>query len=163
MKWLSACVISVLIIAACSAKDTAQAQSPEQIGESGVRAWASFECAAIASFAGDSKGTERHFKAGYDRGLEFLKQAKAASPDQLKRIGDKVPVIMLWRLEGPSPDFMLGRVWEATTELVDDDLEDRDTWSHQQKDRDAKPIDAKVKKMRAENRYRERNCNLLDT
>jgi hypothetical protein len=91
-----------------------------------------------------------------------LKQAKAASPEQLKRITDKIPVIMLWRLEGPSPDFMLGRVWEATTEFVDDELEDRESWSHQKKDPDAKPIDAEVKRMRAENRYRERNCNLLD-
>jgi hypothetical protein len=163
MKRLIGVALAVLFTG-CS--DTSSAQqnpkSPEQIGESGARAWASFECAAIASFADDVKATQRHFEAGHQRGLEFLKLAKAAPDDQRKKITDKVPVIMLWRLEGPSPDFMLGRVWEATTEYVDDELEGRDTWSHQRKEGSDAPVDKEVKKMRAENRYRERNCNLLD-
>lgn len=156
---------SFLLLGACSqptgdqqAKGT---QSPEEIGKLGSRSWAALECASIAMFAGDREKMAKLFEQGHRDGLKFIALTQAQKGTDQKKTLNKVPIIMGWRLEGPSPEFMLGRVWEATVEYTDDELGGRDSWSHQATDPKAKPVDEEVRKMTAENRFRQRNCELI--
>lgn len=157
----------ILLLAGCTQIDAAantdtQKRTPTEIGEQGARAWANLECATIAMFAKDDKNTEKLFTQGREEGLEFLAGARATTdPKESKAIRDKVPIIMGWRLEGPSDDFMLGRVWEATVLYVADGLEERSQWTHEPINPKAGPVTPELRQVKAENRFRKRNCDLL--
>lgn len=156
--------LPVLFLFGCAASSADEPADKKlttaEVSSLGARSWAQLECAAIASFSEDNAQLKPLFEAGRRDGLAFIANAKAR-PKEAKQIFDKVPMIMSWRLEGPSPDFMLGRVWEATVEYVGDELEGRDTWSHQERDPKAAPVDRVLRKALASNRFRERNCPLL--
>lgn len=154
----------LLMVTGCSVqKQQEQATSvktPDEIGQLGAHSWAAFECAAIAMSAEQDGDLKRLFGVGHRDGLEFIEAAQAHK-DQQREIMDKVPLIMVWELEGPSPDFMLGRVWKATTEYVDDEINGRDSWNHQVKDPKAPQLDKELLKLTAKNRFREHNCELI--
>jgi hypothetical protein len=77
--------------------------------------WEAFECSSLASKAGDTEEQARLFILGYKEGLEFIKavQKKKVTNEDLN---SEIPVGFLLRLEGPTPDFMLGRIFEAAQE-----------------------------------------------
>lgn len=166
LKWIAVVFLSVT---ACSPQKQSEAssseqsskQTPEQIAQLGSRSWAAFECAALAGYVGNGAESERLFNVGHTAGLAFIKAAQAADQAHQERIMRKVPMIVSWHLGGPSPDFMLGRVWEAALQFADDEINERSTWDHQTENAKAEPVDKEVRKMRAENKFREGNCALI--
>ena len=80
-----------------------------------VLAWEAFECSSLASKAGDTQEQARLFMVGYKEGLEFIKAAQKEKVTN-EDVNNQVPVGFLLRLEGPTPDFMLGRIFEAAQE-----------------------------------------------
>jgi hypothetical protein len=75
----------------------------------GRASWSAFGCSALAD---DPKEQERLFTFGYEQGLKFIAalQAKAIKEEDLQRA---VPIGVSLVLQGPTPDFMLGRVFES--------------------------------------------------
>ncbi len=96
------------------------AASSSEYAEMGKAAWSAFECSALASKSKNSKEQERLFKFGYAQGLKFI---SAIQTEKVKRedLSKGVPLILLLLLQGPTPDFMLGRVYEGA---LDSALED---------------------------------------
>jgi hypothetical protein len=74
--------------------------------------WSAFECSSLASKSENKKEQERLFLFGYEQGLKFISALKA---QKIKKedLSNEVPLMMLLVLEGPTPDFMLGRIFDA--------------------------------------------------
>ena len=77
--------------------------------------WSSFECSTLASKMRQSSEQERLFNFGYAKGQEFISALKAG---KIKRedLSSHASVGALLLLEGPSADFILGRIYAAAEE-----------------------------------------------
>lgn len=88
------------------------AQSSKEYAQMAKATWSAFECSSLASKAGNPKEQERLFLYGYEQGKKFISAVQAKKVDQ-KDLSSEAPLIMLLLLQGPNPDFMLGRVFES--------------------------------------------------
>lgn len=77
--------------------------------------WSSFECSTLASKMRQPAEQERLFNFGYAQGQEFISALEAG---KIKRedLSSYAPVGVLLLLEGPSADFILGRIYAAAEE-----------------------------------------------
>ena len=126
------------------------AASSTEYAAMGKAAWSSFECSALAEKSKQPNEQERLFKYGYAKGLEFIEAIQA---EKVKRedLSKGTPLMMLLLLQGPTPDFMLGRVFEGA---LDSALEDvYKTGEQFNSDEMQKTI--------AENKFWNQNCQLI--
>ncbi|MEQ6342937.1 MAG: hypothetical protein M3A44_15160 [Gammaproteobacteria bacterium] len=81
----------------------------------GRATWAAFECSSLASVLERPKDQERLFRFGYEQGKEFLHalQGGRITAEDLKSIA---PSGLLMVAQGPTADFILGRVFESAQE-----------------------------------------------
>lgn len=88
------------------------AESSSEYAAMGKATWSAFECSALAEKSKNQKEQERLFKYGYAQGLKFI---SAIQSGKVKRedLSKGAPMMMLLLLQGPTPDFMLGRVFES--------------------------------------------------
>lgn len=91
------------------------AESSEEYAVIAKSVWSAFECTALADKSKNIKEQERLFEYGYKHGLIFLKALQAG---KIKRedLSKEAPIMMLLLLQGPTPDFMLGRVFDGALE-----------------------------------------------
>jgi hypothetical protein len=143
----------------------AEELKPEEVGALGARGFALYECAAFATWGSDryKAKSERLFAKGHELTVQFVKELKALSDDkkELKAATHTVPMIVTMNLGGPSPDFMSGRVWSATELNTFDMLHERSGWTHQKKDPNAPDVPKELVMARAEETFRQKNCDLL--
>jgi hypothetical protein len=104
----------------CTLTGALYAQSSREFAVMGRTAWASFECAALASQMKDRAEQERLFNVGYEAGKKFL-EALQSNKIERKHISEEVPIGFTLLIAGPSSDFVLGRVFENAQ---DDALKD---------------------------------------
>jgi hypothetical protein len=112
--------------------------------------WSSFECSCLAEKVGNTEEQARLFQFGYDQGQKFiaaLKSNKITKED----LGSEVPIGVLLRLQGPTPDFMLGRIFQATAESAFEDVFKSGEHFNSEEDQ----------RLAAENKFRKANCQLL--
>jgi hypothetical protein len=83
--------------------------------------WSAFECSSLASKNGNAEEQGRLFLYGYNEGQQFIAAVKAK---KIKKddLSSEVPMIVLLLLEGPTPDFMLGRIFEAAQKSALEDV-----------------------------------------
>lgn len=88
------------------------ATSYSQYVAMGKATWSAFECSVLAEKSKDPKEQERLFKSGYAQGRKFI---EAIQQNKVKRedLSKDAPLMMFLLLQGPTPDFMLGRVFEG--------------------------------------------------
>jgi hypothetical protein len=124
----------------------------------GSLTWEAFECATFSELAGDkelpgSKDEQRRlFDLGYLAGTKFLNRVKNHTADT-----SKAPVVVLLTLEGPTNDFIIGRLFEAAS---------TDAFNKVKNDNAGVPlqgpeIDDQIRALDAGKRYRQANCQLL--
>ncbi|OGR83663.1 MAG: hypothetical protein A3J74_02130 [Elusimicrobia bacterium RIFCSPHIGHO2_02_FULL_57_9] len=91
---------------------TAVAEISKDYSVMGRAAWSAFECSSLASKSNNLKEQERLFLFGYKQGQKFIAAVKA---EKIKKedLSSGVPTVMLLLLQGPTPDFMLGRIFES--------------------------------------------------
>ena len=77
--------------------------------------WSAFECSSLASVMNEGKEQERLFALGYQQGKAFI-DALQKNRIELKDRNEQVPSGFLLLLQGPTPDFVLGRVFESAQE-----------------------------------------------
>jgi hypothetical protein len=82
----------------------------ERVAVMARAAWSAFECSSLASKTKNLQEQERLFLFGYDQGQKFIAALKAGKREHLST---EAPAVMLLLLEGPTPDFMLGRIFEV--------------------------------------------------
>jgi len=120
--------------------------------------WSAFSCAAYAEMSGNKQEQERLFKVGYDAGRTFVDgvKNKTISETEVK----DAPIGVLMHMNGPTTDFIIGRIFEVATadaynKVVKEDsaglpIIDPFKWA-----------DDKLKVIRAENKYHSSNCTLI--
>jgi hypothetical protein len=115
------------------------------------KAWSAFECSAVAAQIPDPAQQARLFTYGLEEGRAFL---KAAQENKFSRADASqiVPIGFLMVMEGPSHDFMLGRLWENT---VDNALKDIT------KSKDGLRLDDDIIRIKAKTKFNEDNCMLM--
>lgn len=118
--------------------------------EAGNTLWSAFECAAFASVAKLNTEQERLFKLGYEKGAIFIK-AVAEGRISIQELRSGVPSGVAMYLQGPTPDFMLGRIYESA---LDSSLKNIFTTNGSYN-----PADLQV--TLAETEYRKHNCALI--
>ena len=60
----------------------------------------------------DKNEQARLFMVGYQQGKDFI-EAFRTNRIEPKDLKEQVPFLFLMRLQGPTPDFILGRVYES--------------------------------------------------
>ncbi len=96
---------------------SSMAQSSREYAVMSRSAWSAFECSALAAQFKDTKEQERLFVYGYKEGKTFIAALQARKIDQ-RDLSSETPWLMGLLLEGPTPDFMLGRMYEAAQEAA---------------------------------------------
>lgn len=76
---------------------------------------AHWRCQVWSGIIGDEEAALTHFNQGYASGSQFVAAARAGQIDQTD-FDSTVPVYISMSLQGPSDDFVLGRLYEMTTE-----------------------------------------------
>lgn len=151
---LSAAHVALVAAVSCgvaSAHTFADKPTPEvvMVGQSAL---AAFQCSALATFGGNQTEQARLFKYGYAEGVHFLTAIKS-TPLNEQEVRNTAPGLArhLGLMQGPSLDFMLGRLYSAAEGELRTSL-----------DSSVKPIVAAMNlKSRAETEFANRNCQMI--
>ena len=135
---------------AVSSAAMGQTNDSKELAVMGRIAWSAFECSSLAAQMKDTKEQERLFMLGYDQGKRFIEAAQGGKIDR-QDIRGEVPIGLTMLLQGPTPDFMLGRVYESTQDAALKDVL-RTNGNLNSDD---------VQALLARNKYTEQNCRLL--
>ncbi|RBL85273.1 hypothetical protein DDE05_18050 [Streptomyces cavourensis] len=117
---------------------------------SGRAAWAAFGCSALAERLKKAPDQQRLFAYGLAQGQRFIDDLQAKRISQAA-ISSIVPMGVMNNLEGPSADFMLGRIYASASESAL-----RDVYML-----DGKYLDDAAQEMRAGNKFTSQNCDLV--
>lgn len=101
--------------------------------------YSAFECHLYALISDDQASADRLLKMGYDAGMKFL-AAVEANEITPKDIDRSVPMGVVARLNGPTHDFIIGRIYEGAIDEA----------------RDAPGLETL-----ASTKFRQANCDLL--
>lgn len=110
-----------LIATACIMTALACGPANAQEAQLGHLSWAAFYCATLAGQANEQSEQERLFILGYQSGLSFVDALQEGRVTE-EQIDATVPLVVMLSLSGPTPDFMLGRLYEAAAEKAYDDV-----------------------------------------
>jgi hypothetical protein len=137
--------------------------SPVEISKLGLSGFVLFECSVYADMAGMDKATgNRLFKHGHEDLTRFIDLGQTAKPKEMEEaIQANVPVLVMQHMGGPSTEFSVGRVFEATSVTVEDELYQRETWMHQKFDPNAPWPSPETVKAAAAQHFRDKNCEML--
>ncbi len=116
----------------------------------GNQAFSAFQCSSWASKKGDVEEAERLFMYGYEQGQKFL-GALSAQKIKQEDIRAQVPIGVAMSLQGPSEEFILGRIHSfAEKTALDEVYKTGDDFN-----------DDELQKIIARNKYSDGNCELL--
>jgi hypothetical protein len=137
----------------------ASAQSETEKARLGRTLYIAFQCATYASLAEKKDEHERLFTLGIDSGRKFL---KAVVNNEVSReaVSSVVPVGVTLLLQGPSEDFILGRIFESATGNAYESVTQRDD-AGLPMPLDKWITDKRLQQVIAENRYSRANCDLV--
>ncbi len=125
-------------------------QTSKEYAVMGRQLWSAFQCASWASVTGDSEEQERLFLFGYAQGKTFL---EALNSEKIQRddISENVPIVVTMLLQGPTEEFILGRLFEnAQDSALKDVFQTGNEYNSES-----------LREIIAGNKYRESNCQLI--
>lgn len=136
----------------------AHAESAADKARLGRTLWSAFQCASYAELSGDKEEQERLFIVGVRAGRDFLRALEAKEiPAEVAR--SEVPIGVTMLLQGPSYDFVIGRIFENATD---------DAYDSIVKENNGIPLDPsrwvrddEIRKLKAQNEYLRGNCALV--
>lgn len=125
-------------------------QSSKEYAVMGIQASSAFRCSSWASEIDDQKEAKRLFMFGYEQGKKFI-GALSAQKIKQEDLESEVPLVILMLLQGPSEDFMLGKIYQTIQEsALEDVLKTGDDLNSDE-----------VQKVIAGNKFRDSNCQLI--
>lgn len=83
--------------------------------DSGQAVFSAFECSVLAAKIGRAEDQKRLFEFGYEEGKKFIDSVRSGEISE-EELSSKVPVGVLWHMQGPTTDFILGRIYESAAE-----------------------------------------------
>ena len=142
----------ITLLIGLASTNVAMAQSSKEYALLGRIAWSAFECSSLASKSKNPKEQERLFRHGYEQGLKFIAAVRSGKV-QRKDISEEVPLAVVLRLEGPTADFILGRVFEASQQsALEKVYKTGETFNSDE-----------LQETIARNEFWKRNCQLIGT
>lgn len=136
----------VLLLAAAAAP----AQDSKSYARMGQATWSAFECSALAGHLKNSSEQQRLFAYGLAQGRDFIAAVRAGKVTR-EDLESGVPIGLLFLLEGPSADFMLGRIFEsAMSHALDDVFKTADHFN-----------DDEIQQQLASTKFLTSNCRLV--
>lgn len=143
-------LITLGLVIAMTLAPAAFAQSSREYALMARSTWAAFECSILASHLKDQREAQRLFNYGYRQGKTFVDAAIGRKIEQ-KDLSSEAPWIVLALLQGPTPDFMLGRIFEnAMDHTLKDILKSGDQMN---------PDD--LQRTLAQTKYTAKNCRVI--
>jgi hypothetical protein len=111
----------LLLVAAALAACITISNAADEKALLGHIMWSAFECSAFAELAEDKNEQERLYLVGLNAGRTFLEAMKAGQISQ-QALNEAVPISVLQRLEGPSNEFVIGKIHAAATGFARDEI-----------------------------------------
>ena len=131
-------------------KDTVYNLTSKEYAIMGKQVFSAFQCSSWASINDDQEEAERLFVYGYEQGQKFL-GALSAQKIKQEDISSQVPIGVTMLLQGPSEEFILGRIHSSAEEdALDEVFKTGDDFN-----------DDELQKIIASNKYTAGNCELL--
>lgn len=118
--------------------------------DSGRAVFSAFECTVLAAKIGRTEEQRRLFEFGYEEGKKFIDSVRSGEISK-EELSSKVPVGVLWHMEGPTTDFILGRIYESAAENALDGVYGRTN----------EVLSAEEQNRIAENKFSTMNCGLI--
>ena len=146
----------VMALAGGEACATSVELSSNELATAGRRTWDAMTCAGYAETAGYVAEQKRLSQLGIDEGRRFLQSLSDGKIDP-KDIESNVPIAVTMVIGGPSVDFVLGRIWEASAEYVADRIWQKDLGAYDP----ARAPDAEIRMTNAQRFFREASCQSL--
>lgn len=121
--------------------------------------WNGWLCSIYAELQGDAMEQGRLFALGYEKGKQFVAAARAGTitPEEGRTI---VPMVVGMLMAGPTPEFVLGRIFEAAASQAFDNVVSEDA--------NGMPLapadyvhDEELRVSIATTRYMRSNCELI--
>ena len=139
----------LLLVAATLAACITDLNAADEKALLGRIMWSAFQCSAYAELAENKNEQERLYLVGLNAGRTFLEAMKAGQISE-QAAKAEVPINVLQRLEGPSNEFVIGKIHAAATGHAHDEIakKKRGIW-------------APTKKQDARFVYTYRNCVLI--
>lgn len=126
------------------------AETSKEYAIMGMKCWHGYVCSVLASKMENEKEHERLFTYAYKNGRTFIEAIQNNKITQ-QDYSNNVPLIVNLNLQGPSVDFMLGRIYEHA---VDSALEGVILT-------DGEINDYELQKVLAQGKYEKSNCMLI--
>ena len=116
----------LLLVAAPLAAGITVLHAADETARLGRVMWSAFQCSAFAELAENKNEQERLYLVGLNAGRTFLEAMKAGQiPEQAVKA--EVPINVLQRLEGPSNEFVIGKIHAAATGHAYDEIAKKKT------------------------------------
>lgn len=128
----------------------ATGQTSKDFALMGATSWSALECSSLASVMNDEKEQARLFTLGYESGRKFMGAVQARKVT-VQDLQSEVPSGLLMVMQGPSVDFMLGRVFESALDAATKGIFTSNGNLHSNE----------LQKKLARTKYDEQNCRLL--
>ena len=153
-----ASVAGLILVALGALTESVRAQSPLEKARLSRTLWSAFQCATYAEMSGNEKEQARLFDVAVKSGRDFLEAVKSRQiPEDVAR--QEVPIGVSMLLQGPSTDFIIGRIFEnAMSDAYDQIvkyqngiLQESSKWEN----------DKEVTKVKARTKYQTGNCALI--
>ena len=136
----------------------AMLSNAQEAGTKARLAYAHWECYLYLNYAGSEEtetyrnNREKHFLAGLKHVREMMAELKEYGDKNNKNWSKTAPMFFRWHLSGPNEDFVAGKLFQATNQLVKEGL-DKESGIEYPLSEDLEFI--------ASNKYRSSNCNII--
>jgi hypothetical protein len=120
--------------------------------------WSAFECATYADLSGDEDEQKRLFKVGYEAGTNFVDGVKNGEISDSE--AKQAPTGVLMLLNGPTTDFVIGRIYESASGNAFDKVVKRDSDGGLILD-PTEWATGEYRTLRAKNLFQSSNCTLV--
>lgn len=135
----------LILVALVALPGASFAQSSMEFARMGQATWSAFRCSTLAALGSNQNEQERLFKVGYDSGKRFFAaiESKKIQPADMD---SEVPLAIMTLMGDPSPDFVLGWIFEAAMDSAAKDVLNPNRF---------------LQKTLAQSKFASQNCGLL--
>ncbi|MEO4042427.1 hypothetical protein AAFN47_12555 [Hoeflea sp. CAU 1731] len=111
----------IMVVAAICVACTSLACAAEKDAEAAKIMYSAWLCSIYAELKHDTAAQDRLFKLGYQNGRQFMDAALAGTITKEERKA-VVPYVVVLLMAGPTPEFVLGRIFESAARDAYDDV-----------------------------------------
>lgn len=119
---------------------------------------AHWSCMVYSNYTEDKESAELHFEAGLSDGKLFVADARNGTLTQHELLSS-APYLVVSLLQGPSDDFVLGRLFEGIRDYAYEKVARKAETGHDSLHFETDP---ELLRIKSQNIYRSSNCQLLN-